>query len=725
MNRRRWMLCLLAAFVTQSLQLTIAQQTADGSAGARNNFTSELLGMPRTQILLSDRMLRIFNGRGAVSPREKSVTGLQELEFPHIAVSGYDFFLSFRSPDSSLIEDNTADFYKEWVERDSGWDHNARKLTHPLGVNTYPETKYPQGPYALLLQNAYWEPNLFCRTGTFHTLMGGRWISFAIKTETSASADADEIYLKVTIENRQAAPLDFTVIANQRVSPRKPTPQPDAYTINGDYGQITVVSDLYSAAGGWHWPIPGRATKTAFFALIVQKPGESAPLIHQTDLALRAESAKNAIKERLRWASSRLPAVSTNDSQFDELYRRSILTILESKWQGSGVPWEPFYSVGTWIQAVPWDVSYTSEGLSILDPEGLRENFLHYFRTNTSRYVQNKFALLRILQDYLRQTGDVAFLDHKENGRTVFDLLKQNGKDIEDKYGGRSDGLLDYGGGQQNFLEMRTDGYDHVVAAYNGLAIAYFRQMAQWCRERNDADATRFQQWSAQIQKALNEKLWDPGQNWFINLAPDNSSNLVWSYHEFDLLDTDVLSKAQEAGMISHLREGEFLAPYGIYSVSKADTIHWDLEDVDWGGGGQYTGEPLRLVESLYHLGYGELAWNILSRCTLWTKYYPYIPQEIFGDSPTYPEIEMPAALAAGAGVQAIVSGVFGLRPQQNGVLQVSPFYHHELGHATLRDYHFRSHSYDVVLDAERYRVFRDGKLVVSEVYGNSTSIMN
>jgi hypothetical protein len=440
-------------------------------------------------------------------------------------------------------------------------------------------------------------------------------------------------------------------------------------------------------------------------------------------LPAKIEAAQQAIGKRLQWASSRLPKVKTDDPALDELYRRCILTILESRWDGPGVSWRPFYAVGTWIWAVPWDLSYTSEGLSILDPEGLRENLLADLKADTARYVQNRFALLRVLRDYMRQTGDVQIFDQKVNGSTVFKLMKQGAEDIEKKYGSRSDGLLDFGGGAQNFLEIRTDGYDHVVGTDNGLAVAYFRQIAEWCRQRNDPDATTFDQRADRILKAMNEKLWDPRTKWFINLEPGDAKNLVWSYHEYDLLDADILSPAQKLGMISHLTEGQFIAPYGLYSISKADTEHWDLEDVDWGGGGQYTGEPFRLSEALYRMGDSQLAWDILSRCTLWTKHYPYIPQEIFGDFPGYPEVEMPAALAAGTGVQTIIFGVFGLHPQQDGSLQVSPSYQHEFGHASLRGYRFRNHSYDVVLDPWKYKVFRDGKLAAKNSYGTTASL--
>jgi len=77
--------------------------------------------------------------------------------------------------------------------------------------------------------------------------------------------------------------------------------------------------------------------------------------------------------------------------------------------------------------------------ISMLDPEGLRQAFLADLRpgllkstyvpwngkTDNYWYAQSPFAAMRILQDYLRQTGDKSFLDHREQAATIFDWMKQ------------------------------------------------------------------------------------------------------------------------------------------------------------------------------------------------------------------------------------------------------------------------------------------------------------
>ncbi len=706
----------------------------DAGSGA-DWLTPEILGMRRSSIKFGDASLRIFNGRGAVSLRDKSVTGLQILQFPPVDVPDYNFSLAFREAKTGvLIQDTVPDVFQHLLETGEG--------ANPLGLNFSPGT-----PYVLLWQRAYWQPNAIFRTGTFHKELNGHWVSFGITTKASVSAKADEVYLEVEIENREAEPLSLTVIPNQRASnlaqslpnvkgePAGPTVHPDAFTIASKQARVTVESDLSGqkeqTRKGWEWKIPGRSSRTAYFAIVVQQSPSPAPAIFAPDIAQRMIQADLAWRDRLKSAAENTPQVSSDDLLLNDFYRRCILSILESKWNRENFAIKPFYAVGTWTDSVAWDTSYASEILSYQDPAGLRQAFLAYVdagllkssyipwngKANDYWYAQSPFAAMRILQDYLRHTGDENFLNHTVGGVTIFESMKQVGIEIEKRFG-RPDGLLDFGAGSEKMIEIRTDGYQHVVAATNGLAFEYFRQLAEWCRKRHDPDDVRFDRWANRIQESMNNKLWDKKDGWFINLYPDGSRHLVWSYHQFELLDTGMLSMTEQQRMIDHLKEGEFLGPYGMYSISKADQTHWDREDADFGGGGQYAGEPLRISESLYRLGRSELAWDILSRCLRWAQYFPYIPQSIFTDFPGHTQVEMDLEVSAGSGVQTILFGVFGLQPHQDGSLDISPSYHHELGVARMTGYKFRGHSYDVVMGQWNYEVYRDGKLAAHSVYG-------
>jgi hypothetical protein len=69
--------------------------------------------------------------------------------------------------------------------------------------------------------------------------------------------------------------------------------------------------------------------------------------------------------------------------------------------------------------------------------------------------------------------------------------------------------------------------------------------------------------------------------------------------------------------------------------------------------------------------------------------------------------------------LEAIWSGIFGLRPQFDGSLVVSPPpFNPEIGEAALAGYQFRQHRYDVELLSSGWRVFLDGKLWSQSEYG-------
>jgi len=702
------------------------------------DLTPERLGMDRAQIVFSGRRLRLFNGRGTVSVRDWNVTGLQVLEFPPIYVHDYHFQLALHDEKNQvLVQDLTADAHEKLAATGQGMT--------PLGFNFFPES-----PYVMLLQQAHWQPNLYTRTGTFHKFINGKWISFSIRTKASVSAEKDEVYLEAEIRNRLSEPMVLTVIPRQsaptlglsipgeKTPPASAVKQLDAFTLASDQIRVTVISDLGKPSrDGWNWEIPAQGVKTARYAIVPQLISSPAPDPYAPDLSQRIERADHALRARLHWAAENLPRISTADKPLDDLYYRSVLSVLDTRWERENFAVHPFYAVGTWLFTVAWDTSYASELLAMLDPAGLRDAFLNFVRSGLLTctyipwngkagefaYAQDPFAKMRILQDYLRQTGDMAFLDRVENGASVYEWMKRTAVELR-KERGRPDGLLDFGSNSNNLLEMRTDGYEHVVAATNGLAGEYFRQIAEWGRSRNDPDAEQFAQWAAQIKKSLNDRLWNDQAGWFDNLFPDGSHQLVMSYHLFDVLGTSMASGPQQQRLISHLTEGEFLGPYGFYSVSKSDETHWDWMDEDWGGGGQYTGMPLRIAETLYGLGYRELGWDILARCARWTEHYPYLPQDAFTDYVgDLDEEDMPLEIAAGSGAQAILFGVFGLHPGMDGSLEISPAYHHELGEAWMAGYHFRGHTYDVEMTPREFAVYKDGELIARNLYGNVVSV--
>ena len=287
------------------------------------------------------------------------------------------------------------------------------------------------------------------------------------------------------------------------------------------------------------------------------------------------------------------------------------------------------------------------------------------------------------------------------------------------------DGLIDAGEGTGKMLEIRTSGYEHTIAAINGMAVDYLQQVADWCRDRGDAKADVFQAAARRLHDEIERRLWDESSGWYINLYPDGSRHRVMSYHVFDLLRQPSMPEAHRRRLARHIVSGEFLGPYGMYSIALSDEEHWDMQDCDWGGGGQYVGQPLRIAESLFQMEEPERAWDVLNRCLLWVDRFPYFPQTIYTEELAMQEHERGWSLqiSAGAGAEAILYGVFGLMPQDDGGLVVRPHYQALLGTADLRGYRFRGHRYDLSMDAKTFLVRRDGVLLAKERHGKSITI--
>ena len=87
----------------------------------KNGLTPEALGMSRDKISLRRTHAPNLQWAGAVSIRDKSVTGLEGLQFPPIDFSGYRFSLSFKDAQTgTLIQDTVPDYFDRTLQAGEG-----------------------------------------------------------------------------------------------------------------------------------------------------------------------------------------------------------------------------------------------------------------------------------------------------------------------------------------------------------------------------------------------------------------------------------------------------------------------------------------------------------------------------------------------------------------------------------------------------------------------------
>ena len=697
-------------------------------------LTPEMLGKPREEIHFTDNQLRLFNGRGCIYPKQNSLTGLHMVQFPPVDIAQYQFRIDIRDDNHGiLMKDNIPELWDEWKEKKSGYD--------PMGVN------FRAGyPYAILSQNEYWKPNSYYREGTYHKKYGKDWVSFAIETESMVSGERDEVYLEIKVTNRGDQLLSFTMLPvqlvrfedksstdNKQVYQRK-----DPFTLQNSQHRVSLSSDLKEHnEDGWKWEIPANSTNVARFVIHLQSTGDKQPERYVADIEQRMLDAQQTTRKRLAWAAEKLPVISTEHKRLNEFYKRCIFTVSECKWERENFIVNPFWTAGSWLYTIPWDICFLADMLCMMSPESMRETIGLSFSEEDLVcsnmgwdgcapgvfYIMQPFALKMMINAYLRQTGDTDFLNEMMSGQTILYWMKAWGDMLANDFTSKTSGMLDIGQDTEALVEIRTDGYDHIVPVLNGHAVEYYRWLGSWCKTFDDGDSSKFNQLAEDLEKRFHENLWNEENRWFDNLYPDGGRKPVYSTLLFDLIGLNILTGEERLGLLSHLNDNEFLGPYSIYSMSRQDRDHWDRVDADWGGSGSYTGIPMQLVRNLYQTGMGTLAWTVLSRFTQYVDYFPYISQNFRADELFQDESSMPMAICAGAGVEAVVFGLFGLSPQIDGTLDIHPYYAHELGIASLNDFQYRGHSYDIRMDRYGFKLNRDGKAVGSFHHGESVRI--
>jgi hypothetical protein len=195
--------------------------------------------------------------------------------------------------------------------------------------------------------------------------------------------------------------------------------------------------------------------------------------------------------------------------------------------------------------------------------------------------------------------------------------------------------LRDYGD-QSNLLEMRSAGWEHVVASPNADRAWALEALAELSDLTGAALPAADLRESAQLIRAeIVRQLWDDGAGWFPSRYPDGHTELAYSIQAFDVLRTGACPPHVTKALLGHL--GTFLGEYGVSSVSTADEFHYETADIDWSGAGAYTGEGPQLAQALWDRGEPELAWDVLRRLLWMGDHYPYFPQDDYSDKPGAP----------------------------------------------------------------------------------------
>jgi hypothetical protein len=597
-------------------------------------------------------------------------------------------------------------------------------------------------PRNILYTGGTWQPDRIIRRGIYHRLHSGGPISFEVTSHLIPLADRPGFLLRYEVKNLGEKPLQLKVLS--LLDPGKPalyaldkwgftvppwgyspapfgiSPPTDSINVKRDgvdsWSTDKVKLRLYTALNGGSNLEPG-ATTTGYMSVVFALKGQV--LDDVADFAGWEKKTSQIWDQRLGWALANIPKLQSSNRELVDYYNRSIVSGLVCIWEKPDFKLNPSLVTsgldGGSMSTYLWDVAgYAPHLVTSMMGDKILPIARNMVAIDLEKYnaytPDGAGAGVRYAYSTVAFTSLVYAIACQH---TVYpDLFEQVKRLVlADEQRPKIDGLVDYGE-QKNLLEMRGMGWEHVVPSPNAERVWNLRNMARM-GEKIGIDAEQISQWRRMadtIALAIGQ-LWDDKVGWFFCRYPDGHKEWVYSIQVFDILRAGVCTPAMTQRMLQQLKENKFLFPYGVSSISKADSLHYEATDTDWGGGGAYSGDVAQLALDLYHQHFPEKAWDMLQRQFWLGQQWPYFPQEHFCDRPASPIFKRANIIAGLTGAEAILFGLVGFDPQLDGSLWINP---QPTTNETIsiNGFGFRGHVIDVTISKTFCRITRNGKIV-------------
>lgn len=326
--------------------------------------------------------------------------------------------------------------------------------------------------------------------------------------------------------------------------------------------------------------------------------------------------------------SGHVPTLVTTDDNLKSLYHSAVMSALyfrrttpHSVYGTTYVTLMPRYWETTTFL---WDISLSAMLFSMLDPEVLKrmmetwmtlDVYKHFgteFLTGAGVgpwYSVNDYAMSRMAKEYLRWTGDKAWLDKTVSGTKVIDRLigyAEHWRALDTN----KHGLADYGG-VTNLLEA-VSSYVHEVAGLNAANVHNLRFGAELLDHKGDkakADAMR---------KEANElgkrvlALYVPGKGIWKCRLPDGSYNEVHHCYDFGttLMNIGDMMPASQKKEMTAFFQRELQTPTWMRALSTKDLdVTFSIRpDHQWTGA--YCSWPALALSGLYAAGEVDVAYE-------------------------------------------------------------------------------------------------------------------
>jgi hypothetical protein len=570
------------------------------------------------------------------------------------------------------------------------------------------------------------------------------------------------VAVSLTIENKQRThrPTEIKLALNggvtKSVAPWNAAYSPGEFdnkrTVDANRGAVlckSVRTEAYSLQGAW--PVATEVRSSWLIYRFDLAPGEKRSITFVDALAESADEAQrnydklvrdfssNAAAVRDEWNaqlkaaftpgndrfSGYVPTLVTSDDSVRRLYHSAVLSALffrrttpHSVYGTTYVTLAPRYWETTTFL---WDISLSAMLLAMLDPLVLRRMIETWMQLDVYKhfgteyltgsgvgpwYSVNDFAMCRMAREYLRWTGDRAWLDKEVSGQKVIDRLVIYAEHWR-KLDTNNHGLADYGG-VSNLLEA-VSSYVHEVAGLNAANVYNLRFAAELLEQRGASQKAAALRVEAQQLSRKVLELYVPGKGIWRCRLPDGSMNEVHHCYDFGtVLITigDTLNQQVKSEMVRFFRD-ELQTPTWMRALSTRDLdVTFSIRpDHQWTGA--YTAWPSLALSALFVAGEGDVAFRWIKGLAETAKQGP-IAQAHFAETAVAPEAgggarkapsDQPyindwACVSGCAYLEPVVENLFGIQAGLFGKIAAQPAFGLFDAKAELRNINYQGKAY-------------------------------
>lgn len=399
--------------------------------------------------------------------------------------------------------------------------------------------------------------------------------------------------------------------------------------------------------------------------------------------------------------SGSLPALVTDNAALKRNYYMGVLTMLELERTQFPVCPRSFITSGERAPGTQfyWDASMESTVWALLEPAGLKATLRRWlvqnprsgqviFLTETNGYdaktydritgyAFNACNIFKTAWDYLRVTGDLAFLNEKlEDGKSVLQRMDEMATDWKTLVHPDSP-LADYGE-NRNLLEC-APAYVGRVASCNAQDVWMMRQDAALQDLKGNAARARELRGDAEKLLPAVLSLYKPGDGVWYGLHDDGKRvelrHCVDYIYVGNALAND-LTPDMRRGMTDFVKR-ELLTRDWMRAMSLKDTAAAISDRPDHGPMGAYDGWPALTVGAMWRLGFPNDAFDFYCRTAEVTREGPFAQaREFYG--PHRDQYDAPVRIAerdgcmkecisGGAFADVVVTTFFGFAPSLDG----------------------------------------------------------